>query len=329
MSFKTFALSSFIALTTLSSVSHAQSRLGFLDRMMFTINPEITYQGPVFRDERRSEMGSYFSDVTKIILEEAHQAAKGYLDSGDTEAYYAFMVLAMTVPLHEGLLIHFREVSNDGNICNERANSGEIIPASATTTRNHFQQYLKDGDKPFIVDCQNVRNDQTLKQIIRGGDGSDMGIMQVSIRWHFDDFLANKKYESVRETVNYGVNFLMRGFRSVYRNSGNYRCISRRFSSKIDYEALVRGIWAGQYNSGNLGATCRFADRSSPYRGHDVGFEGNLKKVLNFSSTKSIPVFSGIEAKLNPTTEAALTEVIENFKKSTNNRAALNRLLNQ
>lgn len=329
MSFKTLAVSSLIALSTLNSMAHAQSRLGFLDRMMFTINPEISYQGPVFRDEDRSQMTGYFSEMTKIVLEEAHKTAKGYLDSGDTEAYYAFMVLAMTVPLHEGLLIHFRQVSNDGSICNDNANSGEIIPSSASTTRKHFQQYLKDGDRPFIVDCQKVRNDESLKQIIRGGDGSDMGVMQVSIRWHFDDFLANKKYESVRSTVNYGVNYLMRGFRSVYRNSKKYRCISKMFSSKVDYEALVRGIWAGQYNSGNVGATCRFADRSSPYRGHDVGFEKNLEKVLNFSSSKSIPVFSGIEARLDASTEAALTEVIENFKNSSNNRTSLNRLLNQ
>lgn len=328
MNWKTVALTSIVAFTTFGSLAHAQSqRLSFLDRMMFTINPAIDYQGPTFRDEKRQEMTAYYSDVTKIILEEAHVAAKGYLDSGDTQAYYAFLVLAMTVPLHEGLLIHFREVSNDGNICNDNANSGNIIPSSATTTRGHFKKYLKDGDTPFIVDCKDVRNDQTVKQIIRGGDGSDMGMMQVSIRWHFDDFLAKKKYESVRGTVNYGVNFLMKGFRSVYRNSSNYRCISRRLSSKVDYEALVRGIWAGQYNSGNLGQTCRFTDRNSPYRGHDVGFENNLKKILDFSTKKSLPVFSGIEAKMNAESEGALSEVIENFKKGTNNRNQLEKLL--
>lgn len=329
MSFKTLAISSLIALTTLSSVTHAQSRQSFLDRMMFTVNPQINYQGPMFQDENKDGMKEYFSDVTKIILEEAHKKAKGYLDSGDTKAYYAFMVLAMTVPLHEGLLIHFRKVSNDGTICNDSANSGDIIPSSATTTRNHFQQYLKGGKRPFIVDCHTVRNDEFLKQIIRGADGSDMGMMQVSIRWHFDDFLANRKYESVRSTVNYGLNYLMRGFRTVYRNSNKYRCISKMFSSKVNYESLVRGIWAGQYNSGNVAATCRFADSSSQYRGHDIGFAKNLDKVLSFSSTKSLPIYSSVEAKLNSDAEAALSEVVENFKNSSNKRSSLNRLLNK
>lgn len=307
----------------------AEKRVGFLDRMMFTINPEVQTQGPIFVDSEVSKRQDYTSEVFKIILSVAHEEAKSYLEAGDTQGYYAFMVLGMTVPLQEGLYMHFRETPNDGTVCNPEANEGIIIGSAAKTTKRHFDEYLKSGETPFLADCEKVSDDPVLKQIIRGHDGSDMGMMQVSLRWHYDDFLANRKYESVQRSVEYGLNFIMKGYRSIYRNADDYSCLTTFFRKNIKYRNLIRGAWAGKYNSGSIKQTCRITDRSSPYQAHDEHFEGNLDKVLSFPETGEIPVFSNFSIKLNADMKAAVIEVIENFKNETNNRQAIEKVLNQ
>lgn len=310
-----------------SSVAHSAQRVEFLDKMMFTINPEVKTSGPIFVDTERSQRQEYISEVFKIILNTAHNEAQSYLDAGDTQGYYAFLVLGMTLPLQEGLYMHFRETPNDGNVCNSDANEGFIIGSSAKTTKRHFDQYLKSGKTPFLANCNNVASDSTLKQIIRGHDGSDMGMMQVSLRWHYDDFLANRKYESVQRSVKYGLSFIMKGYRHIYRNASEYSCLTTFFRNDIKYKNLVRGAWAGKYNSGSTKQTCRITDRNSPYKAHDEHFENNLNKVLDFPKTGEIPVFNGFSVKLDDKTRAAVIEVIENFKNETNNRKAIDQIL--
>lgn len=311
-----------------SSLAFSQEkRVGFLDKMMFTINPQVQTEGPIFVDSEVSKRQDYTSEVFKIILSTAHEKAKSYLEAGDTQGYYAFMVLGMTVPLQEGLYMHFRETTNDGTLCNPDANEGMIIGEAAKTTKEHFDVYLKSGEVPFLADCEKVSDTPVLKQIIRGHDGSDMGMMQVSLRWHYDDFLANRKYESVQRSVEYGLNFIMQGYRQIYRNASDYSCLTTFFLKNIKYENLIRGAWAGKYNSGNIRQTCRISDRSSPYRGHDEHFEENLQKVLSFPETGEISVFSDFTIKLNADVKAAVVEVIENFKNESNKRQAIEKIL--
>ena len=314
-------------LLTCSAALSAVNRVEFLDNMMFTINPEIQTQGPIFVDSQTSKRQDYISEVMKIILNEAHNQAKTYLEAGDSQGYYAFMVLSMTVPLQEGLYVHFRETSNDGSVCNPDANEGAILGEEAKTAKMRFNQYLKSGTIPFLANCDQVSESPTLKQIIRGHDGSDMGIMQVSLRWHYDDFLANKRYESVKSSVEYGLNFIMNGYRYIYRNVNDYSCLTSFFRRNIQYENLIRGAWAGKYNSGSVKKTCRFEDRGSAYRGADEHFEQNLEKVLGFPETGEIPVFVGFDVSLKGDVKAAVTEVIENFKNEKNSRKAIEKIL--
>jgi hypothetical protein len=148
--------------------------------------------------------------------------------------------------------------------------------------------------------------------------------MQVSIRWHYNDFLANRKYESVSQTLEYGFNHLLNGFDPVYRNIADYKCIYDTAGSferkKISYTNLIKGIWAGKYNSGSVAQTCRFTDSSSPYKNHDIGFAKNLDKILNFNG-QIFTDYTG-EFKIDGDSSAALKEVIANFKNNRNDRKA-------
>jgi hypothetical protein len=307
---------------------HADERIKILDKMMYTINPSAKIDGPQFHDTGSSaEKSAYVSSIIKSILKEADAKATKYLEAGDTQAYYSFMTLALTVPLHEGLYIHFR--NTDGNVCMADANSGDMVKKASETTFKIFNQYFKDPKMPFFPNCPDIKNTTGLRQMIRGSDGTDLSIMQVSIRWHFDDFLANKKYESVSKTLNYGFSHLLNGFDPVYRNVADYSCIYDRTASKrrISYVNLIKGVWAGKYNSGSIAQTCRFADANSPYKTHDAGFAANLDKILNFSGV--IPVDYIGDIKIEGAAGDAIKEIVKNLKEYKNNRTALDKLLGQ
>lgn len=298
-----------------------------LDRMMYTINPEVTLGGPVYSDQSdAAAKNKYGSELVRLILREANSQASKYLEAGDTQAYYAALTLALTVPMQEGLYIQYRAV--EGDVCNTDANNGDLVKKSGETNYTLFNQYFKTAQKPFFPDCSAIKTNK-VTQIIRGGDGTDLSLMQVSIRWHFDDFLANKKFESVEQTLQYGISHLMKGFNPVYRNIDNYKCIGEAGGlfkkKKVSYINLIRGIWAGQYNSGSISKTCRFDDSSSPYKHHDKGFEKNLNKILDFNGTLSVDMVGNF--KLEPEVAAAFTEVVTNLKNNTNNKTALDKLL--
>ena len=321
-------LGTIAALSLLSTSAFAEgARNKALDKMMYTINPAITLSGPVFRDQSdAATKNKYGSDLVRLILKEAHKQGAKYLEAGDTQAYYSILTMALTVPMQEGLYIQYRGVDGS-DICRTEANNGELVKKAGETNYNLFTQYFKTAEKPFLPNCEDIKTDK-LTQIIRGGDGTDLSIMQVSIRWHFDDFLANKRYESTESTLAYGIGHLMKGFNPVYRNVADYKCIGESGlfkKKKVNYINLIRGVWAGQYNSGSISKTCRFDDSSSPYKHHDKGFEKNLNKVLDFKGTLSVDMVA--DFKLEQEVADAFMEVTSNLKAATNNRTALEKIL--
>jgi hypothetical protein len=342
------------------------SRVKVLDKMMTTINPNSVIDGPIFKNTDEAKK-AYGSELAKTIIQEAHKRAKFLLDEGNTQAYYAFITLALTVPLHEGLYLHVREVNDSTGLCNQHASSGNILFSYTktkldekytaaelaekklkSTTYKNFEKYFKDGENSFFPDCDKVANVKNIKQIIRGGDGSDIGAMQLSIRWHYETFLAQEQYKSLRKTVKYGINFLMSGYKTVLYNwdsrkkkslyfDGKVRkkrwktwmkCLKKSGTSKdLDYSKLVRGTWAGKYNSGNLGSTCRFANARGHYAAHDKGFKKNLDKVLDFPNQEKIGVFDSVSFSMNDEVKQAYDQIINNFKEEKSERSHIDKIL--
>ncbi len=321
---------SFVLSSTLTSewIYAEEFRVKSLDRMTYTINPDVEVKGPIYKDaSSREEKNQYGTEMVKMVLKEAHRKAKKYLETNETQAYYSFLILALTVPLHEGLYIQYRKVKAD--VCNTDANNGELIKKAGPESYNYFTQYLMGGDRPFIVPCDQIQPDSALTQIIRGFDGTDLSVMQVSVRWHFDDFLANRKYESTASTLDYGLGILMDGFDPVYRNITDYKCLytGKWYERKkvINYKNLIRGIWAGRYNSGSIAKTCRFKDINSEYKSHDEGFLKNLDKVLGFDGV--IGMGGELNFQINSDVSETVKEVIANFTNNTNHQVHLKQLL--
>ncbi len=318
----------FATLVSISSQAEMLPRNTLLDKMMYTISPTATTTGPVYRDQNSQEdKNAYGNEMFKLMIKKAHEKAKRFLEVGDTQAYYAFLTLGLTVPLQEGLYIQYRGVT--APVCNQVANSGELIKKLGSTTHEYFLKYLSGGENPFLANCETVDQTKEIKQIIRGYDGSDLSVMQVSVRWHADDFLANRKFESTEKTLDYGYSHLMSGFEPVYRNIEEYKCLieTKKLKKKkeVSYINLIRGVWAGKYNSGSISKTCRFADSSSPYKHHDKGFETNLNKVLNFEG--KIGGGGALDFQLNNEITLAVKEIVTNLKEKSNKRENLDKIL--
>lgn len=305
----------------------AQERIPLIDKVMITVNPKVKTTGPKFQD--RAGHKAYGEQILSLILDEAHKRASSYLEYGDFRAYYSFLVLSLTVPLQEGLYIHFRDVANDKDLCDPYINEGEIIKdKNSKTTYDIFHKYLKAGPASFIANCDLVKKEKRLTQMMRAGkDASDMGIMQVSLRWHYPEYFSKGKMSDVRKSINYGINHLWRGFRPIYAKASEYDCV--KVNGKMSYEGLIRGTWAGQYNSGNLkySSVCRFTNSESPYKMHDVYFKKNLEKVISAAKNGKIEVLEGFQVELSGLHKAAMAEILSNYEKGENSRKFLSTLL--
>ncbi len=317
-----------VLLSTLCYSFQAHSRATILDRSMLSLHPQAQIEGPIFDYHGdRQAYGDYFFS---ILINEAHEQASRYLKQGDTQGYYAFMLLALTVPLHEGLYVQFRTVDNTPGLCQESLNNGTRLQNEIA--REFFQQTFLEVNShnkevPYAVSCDQLIEEKRINQLISGGtDGSDISVMQVNVRWHYDNFLGRGDYRSVERSIRYGLAYLMRGFRPVYANYENYHCLIED-KSDINYEGLIRGTWAGQYNSGNITRTCRFADSSSPYTERDMGFKNNLEKVYEIANGGMIGFNRQLELKVSYEVRAALEEIIVNFLNQSNDRDAIEQIL--
>lgn len=295
------------ALTAFSLGTAAFAQSDWLSRQMYTLNPSLQLYGP-----RQGSMAEdeYRSRIFRLILEEAQRKAEDYARD-DAQAYTAFIVGALTIPLHEGSNTHFRIRDNDGRTCQERSNSGRIVRHTSSYA-SVFSRIFKNANPQPVPDCSELNDDAQMHQLLHGADGSDLGIMQVNMRWHERNFLATGDWTSVRKSIRYGLSLFAQGFDGVYRNSSRYTCILT--NGRINYTNLIRGAWAGVYNSGNLSSSCRFANTNSDWAANDRKFYHNLSEVILKLDTASK---RREHYPLRSTEDALLGQIISGFKNKT------------
>lgn len=313
---------------------------GFLNTVMGTINPSAEIQGPVYRPTTKIE-DRYGDELAKILIQEAHKKAKRYLDQGNTQAYYAFMALALTVPNQEGLMVHFREVPADRDNCNDDRSTGSDIKSSKA--KSQFRETLNkrtffSRNKGFLVTCSKLRGEDSYRQLILGGsDGSDVGIMQLSALWHYEEFLKEEKFSSVRETIRYGLTYISRRFEDIRANreSGvvlrgsrdiayDFTCFNNQ-SDKEFYKNIVKGAWAA-YNGGPT-QICRFALENNPHKGKDDGFEESLQKTMDLNKGRVFGYNKNLAIPLTPKMKEVVEEIISNIENQTNERTNITTIL--
>lgn len=219
-----------------------------------------------------------------------------------------------------------KEIAADPYLGVPSANMGDMIPRSSKNENNpdkvtsykNFKKFMRDGRSPFLANCSKVKNDRHLLQMMRGFDGTDIGIMQISIRWFYKNYLPKAKFKSVDKTLYFAQNLLRSGFDKLYRDFNKYPCLYkgggffRRGGKTLIHNNLIKGIWGGKYNAGNtkVKSVCRFADKNSKYyESHDKVFALNLKNVLKGKAYKEMA-----KAEYN-----AYKEILKNYKKNKNN----------
>lgn len=311
-----------LLLATLSFNTQASLMEKILDNVMANINKKAEISGPIYRHSDRND-DKYGDQVATIILEEAHKMAVRFKKEGNPEAYYGFLVASLTVPNQEGLFVHFREVRGFKKSCPDARSQGEGILSSKA--KAHFQSALNGGWKPFLVKCKQLKGERKYRQLIVGGsDGSDVGMFQLSSLWHYDQFLDKGKYSSVRETVKYGLGYLMRGYKRAVRKFSSYSCFSNEDGSP-NYTSLIRGSWSA-YNGGPS-QLCRFNNPEDPHAPKDKGFLGNLNATLRLNNGGPFGFNKEAELELSKNVRAAVEEIISNFENKTDNSEALDALL--
>lgn len=298
-----------------------------VERQHFTLSPDMEIQGPILNNFKERER--YNRQVVNILLSEASQLAKEYRDYDDYEAYWSFIILSLAVPFHESNIVHFWR-NSDPSKCLTKSNEGSKLPSSLRTTRRIFQNRFRKGENKVFPDCSDLEKEETVNTIIHGADSSDFGLMQLNIRWHDAHFVAPKKYLNVRSTANYGLNFIKNsystGFDQIYRNgTQKYSCLDAG-DGKIDYEKLIRGTWAGKYNSGNTkpSAVCRFNNSNSPHKKKDQGFKRGLDELLNYKESRKDKYFT---LKLPEDAATVIEKIMEAFKTKSTDASFLDRYL--
>lgn len=304
---------------------------GFLNKSFVTLSKNSKSYPPYLNVHSRS-INNYADIVFLMTLREAHKVAERYLKAKEYRKYYTMLLLGITVPIHESLFIHFRETKNKTGFCNGNKNLGKTLK-DQDITKTNFIKAFRTSKNPYLTDCSGLKEGERIIQLMSGGsDGSDIGIMQLSIRWHYEDFLSKKKFQSTRKTLAYGMKFLQKGFNKISRNAKKYPCLLNE-SKKVDYLKLARATWGGWYNAGNVKSACRFSNKSSPHAKKDKLFFERLDSILKFNSTSKFGHVIANDGRkqitmpINEMTRSAIREVVKNFKNGSNDRKVLKKLL--
>ena len=311
-------------LATLSFETRAASLIEkILDNVTANINKSATIEGPIYRHKDRNKE-KYGDQIASLLLKEAHRLAVGFKNEGNIEAYYGFLALALTVPNHEGLFVHFREVKGKSQYCTDSRSTGEGILSTKAKLqfKRAFNGILKQD---FLVKCDKLEGERKYRQLIVGGaDGSDVGVFQLSSLWHFDEFLDKGDYNSVQKTIRYGLTYLMRGYKRAVRKYSSFSCFSNEDGSP-NFQNLMRGTWSA-YNGGPA-QLCRFNNPEDPHAPKDKGFKGNLDKTFALNNGGYFGFNKDAELELSAEVRKAVEEVVDNFENKSDKSLALDTLL--
>lgn len=282
------------------------------NNIFYMINPDSEISGPIHNGTNDS---AYISQIFGLITQSAHKIAKSYYDAEDFEAYYAFLLGALTVPYHESFLLHFRQKIGSG--CIQALNSGELLKRVDAQSYSIFEDFFKSGGKPTIPPCSTFDPQTSYTQLLSSHAYSDTGIMQIAIRWH-KSHVASGELLNVAKAIRYGLSYYYQGFSQLYSQYATYPCIVDR-EGQIDYQNLIRGAWS-RYNGGSNKKFCRFSNKNDRWIANDQVFEQALLTLLQ-SSEHPYLRFLALREK------TAFLELIDNFKFANNKREALDRVI--
>ena len=168
-------------------------------------------------------------------------------------------------------------------------------------------------------------------QLLFAGDYSDIGIYQLNSEYHFEMMRDDRIFNTV-ETIKYGVSYLYQGhnklggFKALSNNRNEYECLQSDSDSVDLYKDIARGNWAGQFNSGQLKASCRFTNIYLP-DARDESFVNSLETFIMAEKEGLKPNSWALFLPEDSIEKMAYLELISNFKNLENSRVYIDKVL--
>jgi hypothetical protein len=252
------------------------------DAIFFTLGNQVQVKGPVYQARGGvSDAVQYLGELTGLVLAEADRLASFWLEEGNPESYVSFLVGALTVPLHESRLQHYRRLDREQGRCVEAMNSGASLAKAGSRAVQLFRSTAKQGAAPIMPDCATFRADEPALQLLGSFDALSTGLMQINYVAH-PDYLPNGDFLSIPKTIRRGLEQYMLGFKALVERPDSFDCVKGARDGEIDYAKVIRGAWSGAYNSGNLKQSCRFTSQTNRWaRSNDVPFARELGSVID------------------------------------------------
>lgn len=153
-----------------------------------------------------------------------------------------------------------------------------------------YDAYQREG---VFVTCSELAHLSRVNQILFSNDYADIGLMMFNAKSH-GEFFFTEQFKNTDKVIDYGLSFLYEGFNKIayYASGGileNIRYFSSlscyddfsesSFESKLD---LLRGSWAGKYNSGKVRRSCRFARTDKGYA-DTIGGRNDQNYLMNLA----------------------------------------------
>lgn len=203
------------------------------------------------------------------------------------------------------------------------AHCSDLSFGLVTLSNTEYLRYGMDmfdqavGSPNEFVHCEDLHYLDEVNQLLFSNDYKDVGILMFNAESHPHVFASGNIYD-FDFVLNYGTEFLFDGFYGLYNynldhEKGGESFVPQRgqecfhdYDEKLFSERvkMIRGAWAGKYNSGNLGESCRMFDPNTEpkYKKNDINYINNLAKV--FYEFKDDPKFKSefgyLGESLNP-----------------------------
>lgn len=269
-------------------------------RSFISLDDSFNYSGLTHKP---GEDGEYVRRLFGQVIQKAHHIARDYKDA-EPSLYYTFLLASLTVPMHESSLMHFTRrdphrycyFSNDLLVdipagiaaieAREESRNKRVALSNARFLERNIERFYQafNQGRDLFMSCEDLKQYDEVQQILFSNDYADIGLMMINSTSHGSFFRAGKILH-VDEVLDYGLNYLFDGFEEISLNASNYACLNVVQDDPAElYKRIIRGAWAGKYNSGQVGQTCRFTNSNHRFAANDRGFIQKLNSIFERNS---------------------------------------------
>ncbi len=266
----------------------------FSDKHYLTLNTQQKVIGPILsQTDPNGKATEFYSKIFDLTVHNAHRFVSHLEKAKDFESYKIFILSSLVVSYHESFWSHFRLLEPESDRCHVARNDGSYIENVKSLGERDTKIFKENFEKHFlvplnekqnlapVVDCKDFNPLKPAIQLIGTSDGIGFGIYQMSMRFGFvDEYFLPRKYLSLDDSINYGVDLIYKGFNFLRKNQGKYECLYDA-NGILNKHKFIRGLWAGMFNGRGSKDICRFVDLDNKWAKNDLNFNHDYTTFVN------------------------------------------------